>query len=313
MYRSMKNTSHKSNKPVSSTCSRHTCVSAIRQFWKPGVIVLIVGLMLFFGYGQYVKAQRKAHRKNTLAKCYLDISKDIKLPETLPRITPNAIDALQMPYYYLGKGKQALAFASVDGKYVLKLIKWPKKHKKQAALSFSVSLAGTKLQSQSGIIAIQYGPKSQDFSSLPTVQIMDKRGKITFVDLKKCLFVLQKRAPYPLKETLLKLRWKKRLEEGKAVIHSLFTLLHEIRSKEIIDLDGALIRNGNIALLKIDQKTYKAISIDIGKYSMARKDEITKNDLKRLRPFLLWLKAAWPELVPSYIEYEKKYSEGPLS
>ena len=270
---------------------------------KYSVIFLFIFFAVLIGY-QCLSLEKKEKKKNDLINCCFQTQYLNKKFEHIPK---TAYEAFNMPYYYLGRGKQAIAFASMDGQYVLKLFKWPKKQKKQKALSESLYLVDTNLKKECGIIAIQYGPSSSDCNNIPPIQALNSRGKIITIHLKEHLFVLQKRAPLSLKETLFKLKWQNRIEEGEKVIKSFFALLHSIRSKGLIDLDGSLIRNGNIALIKNSNNCYTSLSIDIGKYSKSEQDQITNNDIKRLKPLISWIKNAWPELLPKYIKIEAAY------
>ncbi len=267
------------------------------------ILIAIFSLLAWKGGEIWAKKVKKDRKEQYLL---LAPHAQVTISEMFPPLSQELIPALEMPYFFLGKGKQASAYTSIDETYVLKIIKWPKKERKRRALLFSLGLAATKLSKESGLLGIAYGPSIQA-QNLPQVTALDSRGKIESIPLSQRLFVIQERAEAELKKTLFELRWRKDITQGTLILKAVFELLNNCRQKEIIDRDGALIRNGNIALKRLSDGSWKALYIDIGKLSIARKDEITKHDIKRLKPLASWIRDVWPELLPAFKELNDKY------
>ncbi|MGR3952164.1 MAG: hypothetical protein QRY74_04635 [Chlamydia sp.] len=263
-------------------------------------------LMIFLSFSYYHKREKEREKQLLIERCMKSASSYKKFSYIKE---PLDLDLIKQPYLYIGKGKQARVFASLDGQHVLKIVRIPKQKKKRRSLFQSVYLAATELKDQTGLFFLQYSPLEEKKGPL-VVTVLNERGKKEDIDLYSALFALQKRVPFPLKETLFRLQYVNRLEDGKDIVTSIFALLAEIRAKGIIDLDGALIRNGNIALLD-ENGRYKACIIDIGKFSKATALEITANDMKRLKPLTSWIESAWPELFSFYLQRMHEYREHP--
>lgn len=226
------------------------------------------------------------------------------VPHKEKQVMPDEVKAtLQQPFFFLGQGRQTYVFTSRDGSTVLKLFKHVTKKKKQKRVRESLLgayLAATKLPEETGMIFCSINGVEKE--RLP-VLLLTKKGKVETIDLSLTPFILQKKAQ-PLKETLLSLRADGRLEEAGACIRSLFALFAACREKQIVDRDGALIRNGNIGL--IDSQ---AILIDTGKLCiLTDRTKHTLHDLNRLRPLFSWCKEAYPELLPTLNECREKYA-----
>src|SRR4029077_12021184 len=120
------------------------------------------------------------------------------------------------PFYYLGKGSQAYAFQSADGKYVLKLFKcyhlkpipWLEKlrlpgfvgdyvqqhlkrryHKSKLSLE-SYRIANDKIPDECGLLFLQIIP-SQNFHQQAT--FTDKIGRTFTIDLENHGFLIQRK------------------------------------------------------------------------------------------------------------------------
>lgn len=124
---------------------------------------------------------------------------------------------LGQPFRYLGKGRQSVAFASEDGKWVLKFFNqkyfkvpfwasiFPKfratREKRRAYYRESYQIAAELFQEETGIVYLHQGLSP---TTLPSVFIEDRHGKAFQVDLNGLPFVLQKRAEpfYPSLEAL---------------------------------------------------------------------------------------------------------------
>lgn len=139
------------------------------------------------------------------------------LSETAEPLDVEAQEALSQPYQYLAKGKQAYAFLSGDGKWVLKFFNqkyfqlpfWAraiprektKREKRRKFYLQSYRLASKWLKEETGIIYLHQGPS---LVSLPTIALKDRLGRPHRIDLNTVPFVLQRKADplYPTLKTL---------------------------------------------------------------------------------------------------------------
>lgn len=133
-------------------------------------------------------------------------------------------DPLQQPldfewpqeFSYLGKGKQAFAFESLDKKYVIKFFdrhrmelpwyhifatkKWVNRRKsKQKLYPQSYRLAYEKMREETDLLHVHMGPSQEKF---PLVHIRDKASRRFQIDLNHIPFILQKKASLPFLDQL---------------------------------------------------------------------------------------------------------------
>jgi len=134
---------------------------------------------------------------------------------------PDLTEIAQQPFHYLGHGAQAVAFASEDGRWVLKFFlqqnlhgkkrfpipkptHWIPSHRKKRheerkatyrkALFKAMqhyTVAFEKLKDKTGLVSMHLTASDGD---LPCVQLFDQTGKEYSVDLNRASFVLQKKA-----------------------------------------------------------------------------------------------------------------------
>jgi len=118
-----------------------------------------------------------------------------------------ALDALSQPYQFLGKGKQAFAFESADGKWVVKFFNqryhklpfWAalipsersKREKRKRFYLESYRIASAQLREETAIAYLHLGPSP---ARLPHLDVVDARGKKRRIDLNGIPFVLQRKA-----------------------------------------------------------------------------------------------------------------------
>lgn len=233
--------------------------------------------------------------------------------------------ALNQPYYYLGHGFQCYAFASQDGKYVLKFIReqrlqppllfhllpnfWFFKSIKEEKEAFgrkradylfrSLKVAFEDVPSETGLLFVHLN-KTKGVH--PVVTIYDKANGRHEVALDEHEFVLQKRA-LAIKPTLEGLVEEGKIQEAKGRIDQIFSLLYTCAKKGIADNDNQLIRKNNLGFLP-----QCAIYIDTGK--ITRKESMkTKarfaQDLQRLKPLHEWLQNLSPELADHFLETQE--------
>lgn len=228
--------------------------------------------------------------------------------------------ALKQSYTYLAHGFQCYAFASQDGKYILKFIRqqrlqpmplfqwlpdiWPFKDIKAEKEQFglrranylftSLKVAFEDVPEETGLLLVHLNSTKGLY---PAVTLYDKAGQKHTVMLDSHQFVLQKRA-LPIKQTLASLMQEGKVDEAKARIDQIFTLLATCAKKGIADMDMQLIRKNNLGFLPD-----RAIYVDTGK--ITRKESMKtperfKKDLERLIPLREWLQENYPELAEHF-------------
>jgi hypothetical protein len=209
----------------------------------------------------------------------------------------------QQPFFYLGEGRQCVAYESQQ--YVLKFLKHVKKKRKEKKVQESVQgalLAWKEIPEATGILVCVFTPQNK--ATLPSVTLFTKRGTLEHVALGESAFFVQQKA-LSLKKVIFQLAFSNRLDEAKMYLDSLFSLLSLCRDKGIADRDGSLIRNGNLGVIG-----KKVVLIDTGKLQRCsdRKRQ-TLHDLNRLKPMISWLKTVSPELASHFCDKMKKYRE----
>ena len=278
-------------------------------FRRPLILlsVLFGVVLLSFGAVKWNKCQaRRARLCTPAAVCRLN---DLSLRGKIPPSSADLVRPLfSQPLFFLGKGRQSISYETADGRYVLKLFKKSARKKKQKQLDEYIAggiIARTLVPEETGLITLVF--RKQPFL-LPTVTVLNERGRIEKICLQDVPFLLQKKAQ-PLKQTLMKLVAEKRLKEASARLESVFALLTACREKGVLDRDGSLIRNGNIGFID-----GKAILIDTGKLcQISDRKRQTLHDLNRLKPLQSWLEAACPELLPVFNTCQERYKKGALS
>ncbi len=235
-------------------------------------------------------------------------------PEWETTCVKSYLDALNQPFYYLGKGAQTFAFVSEDEKYVLKFyrhhrvghpfskISWllpsslrrrlkqtiAKRENKRLKDFSSYLLANSMLQKETGLVQLHLNKTKEP---MPTT-LHDKIGVMHKVDLKEMEFILQKKADffYP---TLEKWIAAKEFDKAKGALSNLISILHNRCKKELFDKDPDLATNfGFIG--------EEPIQFDVGRFKVdpSRSDpEIYGDELIRITDRLcVWLDTKAPEL-----------------
>ena len=121
-------------------------------------------------------------------------------------LSQEAAEALSQPYHYLGKGKQAYAFVSADGKWVVKFFNhkyfklpfWAavvprektKREKRKQFYLNSYQIASKMFKEETGLVYLHQGLSPY---RLPQLAATDKMGISHRIDLNKISFVLQKK------------------------------------------------------------------------------------------------------------------------
>src|SRR6185295_681797 len=186
-----------------------------------------------------------------------------RMPIVAASNVDEVLPILTQPFFFLGKGKQSFSFESADGQYVLKFLKkkelkakdtvtilpdffltekWKAKkaklkQKREKRLIDSFVIAAGKAPQECGFVFYHFG-KTTDI--LPCVTLLDKRGKVAYVELDNVMFAVQKKALF-LKPILMGLMAEGKFEQAKERLHEMMQLLVTIAKKGIVDDDGALI------------------------------------------------------------------------
>lgn len=199
---------------------------------------------------------------------------------------PEIEKIIKEPLRYLGHGGQAMAFESIDGKYVIKFFLSKRIHRYTRIKPFSIyqrffsnkpfnttrdrsqillryQKAFELLQEETGLIAIHLSPSTPP---LPSCSIIDYNGKMHQVDLSTTSFVIQKRGQ-PL--------------EVASSQKALLELMEKIAIKGFKNRSKRFNKN-NFALIG-----NKAIMIDLGHISFSKAQKIDPSEeLIKLRKIL---------------------------
>ena len=152
-------------------------------------------------------------------------------------------------------------------------------------------------------MALALAPSGID---LPQLTLLTSKGTLLSLSPERTAFFLQKKA-VPLKKAFLQASYQNDSAAMEALLASTFRLLSSMRDAGIIDLDGALIRNGNLGVIQ-----GKVILLDIGKIEKNQnRVSQTMKDIERVRPLYHWLFTFHKELVPSFLKYQESYQNAP--
>ena len=228
-------------------------------------------------------------------------------------------EILSQPFHYLACGGQAFAFASHDGRYVIKFFKhrfrkpysylYPYLSEKKLQKSLlkmrrdftSYKLAYEELKEESGLVYIHL---NKDVPLDLTAHITDKLGISHEIPLNDVEFVLQKRAvlAYDYIDTLVQEQNLPKLRAGFAAILKGIVSRCE---KGIFDEDPKIHRN----LGFIEEAP---IFIDVGRFvrdDQRKNPDIYREDLRLImKRFRHWLEECHPELVDLLDEEMKIYA-----
>jgi hypothetical protein len=187
---------------------------------------------------------------------------EVAKPTTQQIALHNAI--LQQPFHYIGEGGQSYAFASSDGKYVLKLFKFKRfrpspfvealpdigllstfrethagKRLRKMATAFSgYRLANDKLRDQSGLLWVQLNTSPE----VRVVKLTDRAGTNWELSLENVPYVIQVKG-LTFGEVLQKALEAGNLDKAQELIDKLFTLFLFEYALGIRDLDHGIMHN----------------------------------------------------------------------
>jgi hypothetical protein len=271
-----------------------------RRPWNflAALFLLILGCFAVIKWYRFHERQQRLCTSSVLCRLH-----DIAPKEKAPAVSVEALRPLfGQPLFFLGEGKQCVAYETADGRYVLKLFKKASKKKKSKQLEEYVTggiIARAVLPEETGVIACVCGPQT---FKLPIVTVLNERGRIEKIALQDVPFIFQRKAQ-PFKQTLMRLLAERKGKEAALRLESLFTLLMTCREKGVLDRDGSLIRNGNIGFVD-----GKAVLLDTGKLCrLTDRKRLTLHDLNRLKPLESWLESSCPELLPIFKTCLERY------
>lgn len=212
-----------------------------------------------------------------LEKIALDIQADLPL---FPM--PDLLHATNQSFHYLGHGGQAVAFASEDGKFVLKFFllrsmhgkkkypipkptHWIASHKKQRRekrektafqsllkAMHNYAIAYQKIPEKTGILGLHLLPTKEN---LPKVSLYDQYGNKHEVELDRASFVFQKRATL----VPVKLNTASTIEEKKQVLLALNQFFAERAKSGFIDIERSFMIEANYGFIE-----ETPIQLDVG-------------------------------------------------
>lgn len=241
-------------------------------------------------------------------------------------VSPSNDDAiLDGPWTYLDEGGQSYAFASADGRYVLKFFKfhrfrsspffqalpaigplksWRESHATRRRTKLETAFSGYRLaydhhREESGLLFVQLNASKES----KTIHLIDADGIAMAVDLNCIPFVLQTKGSM-LSETFSALLERGDLEGAKEVIDQLFALYLSEYAKGLCDLDRGIMHNIGC----VDGK--KLFHLDVGKLAF---DESMKNDAVQQKELAmaaskvhLWLHKHYPQHLPILDQHMEK-------
>lgn len=237
-------------------------------------------------------------------------------------------NSLSQPYYWLGKGCQSYVFASADGKYVIKFIKYQRfrtaawlnalsfipsvntylaqkavqKEEKLAAVFRSWKLAYEELPQESGIVYLHLNKVQEN---LPQLLIYDKLGFAHEINLNDTEFLLQKRADM-LCPTLEKWIAEGQLDKARALLDRLFAMIVSEYHRGYADNDHALMQNTGVS-------EEFPVHIDVGQFiknSKMKDPNVYNQELyNKMYKFNSWLRERSPEL-SEYVDWHLRQEIG---
>ena len=235
---------------------------------------------------------------------------------------------LSQPFYYIGKGAQCYAFASEDGKYVIKFFKhkhlrpltWlnylpipsafqpfctkkiEKREKRIRDLFASYKLAFEEMRDETGLIYVHLNRRPD---LLKSVQIVDKLGMKHTILVDHYEYILQKRAVQVL-DALPRGAFSE--DEFRSKLHQLCQVILQRCEKGIKDRDPAVLRNMAFCLAEP-----RAVYIDTGAFckdsSMTSEKVARKDVVLRLKELRIWAKNNNPQLIQVIDSVVQEYDD----
>lgn len=229
-------------------------------------------------------------------------------------LSEEAKQALKQPFRYLGRGRQCFAFASEDGRYVLKFPRtdiyktpfWAKAlpvtsyrnrleqshQRREAFILNSIALSFQELREQTALLAVHLG-RSLSHEQLT---VIDKFGSTYHLPVASTPFILQRKTPL-LIPAFQQALTRGDLPEAQKILDALLTAIIERASKGILNRDRSFLRNYGF-------DGEKAYQIDVGSFfrnpKMSFEESYHKSIRDSINPVQEWLSTHSPEML-SYL------------
>jgi hypothetical protein len=246
------------------------------------------------------------HAKNgfSLSSIETNLQGNPDLAGTLP---PE--DALMLTYSYLGRGRQCYAFASSDGRYVLKLPRYDRTHlplwlkslpwlkrmrqrkmqkctAKNQFFHASLRLANEKLKKETGLIYLHLDPTTHLKRS---IKIQNRLSQTYFIPLDTTAFAIQEKAPLMIPALQREIE-KKNAMEAKKILRSFLRLIQDQAEKGVCNVDTSISKN-----FAIQKGT--GLEIDLGSFYQPINQEESIQSIKQMTSKLKsWLDKKDPDL-----------------
>ena len=264
-------------------------------FWSVCKWTLLITVILFISARIYYALTDDFRLSNITQEMPYEAAWNIPSPASEDEKQITTI--LDQPFFYLGKGAQSYAFASEDGKYVIKFFKFKhlrpfwfvdmlppisfmktykekqteRKKRKLFGVFLSYKLAYDTDKDESGLIFIQLNTKENIERS---VTVVDKIGIKRTIDLSTVPFILQNKGE-TLKTVLSGLLKKGDIATAKERIDQIIDLYISEYRKGIYDHDHGVMQNTGFV-------GSKPIHLDVGKLmreEQMRDPSFAKQDL----------------------------------
>lgn len=207
--------------------------------------------------GDFCQKQTKGFRLQNLLSSYPPLYPCTPVTETEKE---SICKILAQPFYFLKKGQQCFAFASQDGKYVLKLFRWDKlepspfmrylplsftqknkeeKSKKQSLDFASYQIAYTHLKEETGLVFLTLAPQKD--LNVP-IELYDNLYIKHILLANDIAFILQKK----VEDFFPKFIATKQIDSLHPFLLCLANILHKRADQKISDSDITLEYNMGI-------------------------------------------------------------------
>jgi len=227
-----------------------------------------------------------------------------------------AESVIAQDFHYLGRGRQAFAFVSEDGKYVIKfprgdIFKIPfwlralpfeqrrqrqimRKTAREQCVLQSARLAMEELKDATALIAMNFSPNAQhEKLQNKSVRIIDQAGRSLHIPLCTTYFILQRKKRL-FQDVIEEAAAKEGLIGVEKVLDDLFANILERTRKGILNRDGSFLRNYGF-----DEKG--AYQTDVGSFYKVENESMQAVYLRSMelsvRPIRRWMKKKHPKWV----------------
>lgn len=289
--------------------------------WRKHLLIAIMIALGLFGIARiYYRLTDDVRLANMQHE--MPYHKEWDIPPLSPMEKERMDVILNQPFHYIGKGAQSYAFASEDGKYVLKLFKFKhlkpswfvdmlpaigfikeykenqtaRKQRKLEGVFEGYRLAYEMHKDPSGILYIHLNPSN---NLNKTVIIKDKIGLPHRVDLDKFVFILQEKAE-TTRTVIKKLLNQNDVAKAKIRLGQIFDLYISEYRKGVYDRDHGVMHNTGFV-------GEKPIHLDVGKLSDApemKNPEHANADLEKIAyKFHSWIHTNYPQHAPEIDQY----------